>query len=144
MSTDLSIREYMTEHPYTIDCEETASAAEKVMLSHRIRHLPVVDGKRILGIVSDREISIARNAYRGRSFDGEILVKDVCQCNDCTVDESQHLSSVAKMMSKQRLEAVVVTKEGLPVGIFTTTDACRLLSELGTERKSFMGKLLGR
>lgn len=130
MSNIPPIRDYMMSNPYTVQYENTASAAEKTMHAHKIRHLPVVDGKRIIGLVSEKDILLARHTYRQRKFDGEVLLKEISFSTSCMVGEDELLDKVTQKMANQKLEAVVVTSHGTPVGIFTVTDACRLLADL--------------
>jgi acetoin utilization protein AcuB len=148
MAKDRTIAAYMVEHPYTVRAEDSASAAEKIMFAHRIRHLPVLDGKRVMGIVSDREIALARSVYGKRPFDGEVMVKDVCRFEPCTVDANESVNAVARRMSKEHLEAVAVLRGGELAGIFTSTDACRLLGDCfgknNAARSGLFSRLFGK
>ncbi len=139
------IRDVMTRNPITVDILDTASAAEKVMASKGIHHLPVVDGRKVYGLISDRDIAVARNAYKNRAFDGKVLVKDLCFTEPCTAKEDEPLDKVARRMSQKKLDAVVVVRDKTPVGIFTTTDACRFISQIFKEedKSGFWAKLLG-
>ena len=147
MSKVPTIRDVMTKNPITIDLHDTASAAEKIMNAKGIHHLPVVDGKKVCGLISDRDISIARRAYREKPFDGKVLVKEICLEAPYTCEESLALDAVAGRMSAKKAEAVVIVRDGIPVGIFTTNDACRLLTralrdEL-PDQPGFWQRLLG-
>ena len=135
------IREFMTTHPYMIQSDESVSAAEKLMFAHHVRHLPVLDGKKIIGVISDRDIGLARATYRGRAFDGQVPVKDICLFDSNTFDESEPTDVVARTMAKHRIDAVVITSHGKPVGIFTATDACRQLADLYEKRQREQGIL---
>ena len=52
---DLHVRRYMTASPYTIDRDQAISDADALMKRHNIRHLPVVEGRTLVGIVSELE-----------------------------------------------------------------------------------------
>lgn len=146
MSDIPQISDYMISHLFTIQYDDTASAAEKVMGSHHVRHLPVLDGKKVMGIISDRDILLARTAHKDRKFDGNVLVKDICLFEDCTVSQEDSLERVALLMSKKKLDAVVVVDGNKPIGIFTATDACRILAKFckssGAEKKGFWRRLI--
>lgn len=133
------IRDYMVAHPYTIKFDETASAAEKVMSAHRIRHLPVINTRKIVGVVSERDIAVARMVHAGQPFDGSVLVKDVCSLNPYVVTQTTTVRQVAKSMAKLRSDVTIVVENDVPIGIFTCTDACRLLSELFEADKKSSG-----
>jgi CBS domain-containing protein len=55
-TSDARVRQWMTENPITADPETTFEEAQAIMLEKGFRHLPVVDGETILGIVSLRRI----------------------------------------------------------------------------------------
>ena len=136
----------MVGHIYSVQYDETVSAAQKIMSSHGIRHLPVLDGKKIMGILSERDIILGRAVYRDRAFEGNVFVKDICLFNECAVNADAHLDEVARFMSKARLDAVVVVENKEPVGIFTSTDACRLLADLCKGKglqKGFFSRFFG-
>ena len=50
------VREYMTLAPHTIARNQSLATARKVMREHKVRHLPVLDGGRIVGVVSERDL----------------------------------------------------------------------------------------
>ncbi len=138
------MREVMTRNPITVDILDSASAAEKLMASKGIHHLPVVDGAKVYGLISDRDIVVARNAYKNRTFDGKVLVKDVCLMEPCTAKEDEPLDKVSRRMVQRKLDAVIVVRDKTPIGIFTTTDACRFISQIfrEEEKSGFWSKLL--
>ena len=55
-TSDARVRQWMTENPVTAPADMTFEEASKIMLDKGFRHLPVVDGDTILGIVSLRRI----------------------------------------------------------------------------------------
>ena len=134
MAKPALIGQFIAGAPYTIDCEETLAAAEQVMSMHKIRHLPVLDGRRIFGIVSDRDLKLARAVRACKVEARPVLVREICLNKPYVVDEGESLESVASTMARRRIGCTIVTRGGAIGGIFTTTDACRLLAEFA--RKS--------
>jgi CBS domain-containing protein len=55
-TSDARVRQWMTEDPVTAPPDMTFEDAQKIMLDKGFRHLPVVDGETILGIVSLRRV----------------------------------------------------------------------------------------
>jgi acetoin utilization protein AcuB len=53
-----SVSRYMTRKPFTIERTATVADARKLMQDHHVRHLPVVDGKELVGVVSERDLSL--------------------------------------------------------------------------------------
>jgi CBS domain-containing protein len=65
---DVTVAEYMSENPETIDPEETVAHAAVLMLHGGFRHLPVVEGDNVVGIVSIRDlvrVTLEDSAPRG-------------------------------------------------------------------------------
>lgn len=137
----------MMAHPYTVRVEESTLAAEQVMNAHRIRHLAVVNNKKVVGLISDRDVAIAKNVYHEKASRGEVNVRDVCLLDPYLVQENEPINVVARTMAKKKIEAAVVVREGVPVGIFTVTDACRFLADLLDSKHETEGlwtKLFGK
>ena len=130
MSKAPPIGKYAIRNPYTISCEDTLADAERAMAAHRIRHLPVIDGKRIYGVISDRDLSLAKAVNAGRSSAREIYIKDICIYDPYVVEENEPIDVVLSTMAKKRLGSVIVAKNKTIFGIFTTIDACKLLAAL--------------
>ena len=125
-----SIGEFILGAPYTIHCDESLAVADQLMHRHSIRHLPVLDGRRIFGIISDRDLKLAKAVNGDRRNARPVYVKDICINQPYVVDRSEPLDAVVATMAKRRLGCAIVTSDGEVGGIFTTTDACRLLAEL--------------
>ncbi len=125
------IRSVMTPFPHAVDANEPVSVARKMMLQHRIRHLPVKEGDTLMGLVTDRDIKLALGPYINTpSDDQRLLVRHVCVSHVHTVDMTTPLRIVVAEMARRRLGSTLITKDGRLAGIFTATDACRCLAEL--------------
>ena len=105
------------------------------MLSLNVRHIPVLRGDIVVGILSDRDIlRIGQSEKDGKlklpaKTVEQIMTRDVITCG---VHES--IGHVANLMVKERIDAVpVVTKSGKLIGILTSTDLLRLLVNRDTE-----------
>lgn len=71
-TSEARVRQWMTEDPITAPPDMTAAEAAEVMLSHGFRHLPVVDGSNVLGIVSLRRAVGGRRPTQGAEADDGI------------------------------------------------------------------------
>jgi len=98
------------------------------MYENSIRHLPIVEGGKLIGVISDRDIKLAF------AVDGDKaktrLTGDSCTSDPYSADVSEHLRTVAFTMSQRTIGCCVVTERDQVVGILTATDACRVLSQL--------------
>jgi len=124
-----SIARYMTRQPWTIGPDARASDAHRLMRDHRIRHLPVVDGTRLVGLVSERDLHLIETLPCGDPDDvavQEAMVPDVFVAHaQACVDD------VVETMAMHKYGCAVITnREGGVDGIFTTTDALQVLADV--------------
>jgi len=122
------IFKYMTTSPITVGEDTTLADAAKTMASHGIRHLPVMDGERVTGVLSMRDIELVR------TLDGvdptAITVDGAMARNPYTPDASTPVTEVAATMAEHKYGSAIVVSNGKVVGVFTTVDACRVLAEV--------------
>jgi acetoin utilization protein AcuB len=124
-----TIGEVMTTNPLTIGSEQTVGAAKKIMADHAIRHLPVLHGGRLYGIVSDRDLKLVE-AVDGSRAEG-VKLSEVCVGEVYTVRQGFSLADVAGRMADDALgSAVVEDDRGHVIGIVTSVDMCRVLSSM--------------
>jgi acetoin utilization protein AcuB len=123
-----TIRQYMTRIPYTVEAAATLHVALGRMQEYGIRHLPVTDKGRIVGMLSDRDVKLVAG-IEGVKLD-KTLVIDACHGAPFVVSPDASLRRVAAAMAKKRYGSAIVAERGRPVGIFTTVDACRALAAL--------------
>lgn len=126
------IKECMTKSPYTVSVDTPLLTDRELLSEHDIRHLPVLDGKKFVGILSDRNLKQALASPGGERF----LVADAMMPDAFAVSPETELATVVEEMAKEKYgSAVIQEQDGIVVGVFTTVDACRLLpSCLGTRR----------
>lgn len=100
------------------------------MTSRGIEHLPVVEGERLIGLLTDREARLTLDEAAAGRRDASLQVKDACIAETYVVELSEPLDVVLRRMVQANVESTLVVKEGRLVGIFTRTDACRCFGEL--------------
>lgn len=115
----------MTPFPYSVDINAPIEEAREFMRRHQIRHLPVTDRQKLVGVVTDRDIKL----YLGPDFDypnqQEAIVRDVYLENPVIVDLNERLDRVLTTMAEKHIGSVLVTRNGKLAGVFTSTDACQ-------------------
>jgi acetoin utilization protein AcuB len=123
-----TIQKYMSTTPHTIGAEQSLHKAHETMREHGIRHLPVMQGNQLVGIVSDRDVQLIL------AIDGadatKITVEDAMTQDVITVEPDASLDEVSDLMVERKAGSVVVMQNHRVVGIFTTIDGMRALSEL--------------
>lgn len=120
----MRVRDVMSTKVRTVAATVPAQDAWDLMRAERIHHLVVTDGKRIAGIVSDRDTGGPRGAAvrAGREI-GELMTANVV-----TVPPDTPVKKIANLMRGRSIGCVVAVEKGRSVGIVTTSD---LLEWLG-------------
>jgi acetoin utilization protein AcuB len=118
----------MTTVPHSIGLEQTLSMASAMMAEHHIRHLPVLQGGTLLGILTDRDVKLIQSLA---GVDAErTTVEEAMTEQPFTVSPDAQLDEVVSEMAEKRYGCAVVVQNHRVVGIFTAVDACQALSEL--------------
>lgn len=132
------VRAWMTRDPVTI-CSTTPVAAVRELLDRRrLRHLPVVDGGRLCGIVSDRDVGLSARAVRRAArlgdldavLDDDRPVRAVMTPHPYTVAADAPVEAAVRVLVARRIHALPVVDGSRLVGIITTVD-CLLAGRQG-------------
>jgi len=124
---DKTIADYMTTSPHSVGNDQPLLHAHQVMRDHQIRHLPVLSGGRLVGILSDRDLAFVENM---RDVDAaKVRVDEAMTPTPYSVKKTANLGQVAREMAEHRYGSAVVMENDHVVGVFTTTDALRALAD---------------
>jgi acetoin utilization protein AcuB len=123
-----TVRNYMTPDPVSVNLRESLEKVNDMMQRQGIRHMPVIDEGKLVGVVTDRDVRLAKGFRHGKLKDFEAA--DVFEDNVYITHPDSNLKEVAAEMASRRIGSAIVVEDDQPVGIFTTTDACRALSEV--------------
>jgi acetoin utilization protein AcuB len=134
------VKDWMGQPAVTIDAGATCRAAIDLMKARRIRHLPVVDLDRLVGIVTDRDLrqAVFDPAIQERLGEAlEILesrtVRDVMTWAVISVGPQTGLRQAARLMYEQKIGALPVVAAGRVVGVLTERDVLRAFEALAPE-----------
>lgn len=116
-----TISAYMTKNVHAIDMESSLPTARRMMEEHDIRHLPVIDGSRIVGLLSERDLG-KLEVFPMLSM-SSISVPDAMAEQPYTVAPDTPMVEVLEVMRDKRFGSAIVAEDGKVVGIFTATDA---------------------
>lgn len=123
-----TVRTFMTPSPKTIGRAQTLSAAHEAMKEHGIRHLPVLEDGKLVGVLSMREVQLIEGIA---DIDpGLILVDMAMRRHPFAVSPDALVEDVAREMAAKKLGSAVVLEGPAVVGVFTTIDALHALTEL--------------
>src|SRR5687768_15705734 len=119
--TDTSIRNVMTPRPTSIEPSTPVIEAARIMRDEDIGPVPVAESGRLVGVITDRDITI-RVAAEGKdpqaTTAGEIMSKDIV-----TIDPQQSLDEALRLMAEHQVRRLpVVEEDGRLVGIVAQAD----------------------
>jgi acetoin utilization protein AcuB len=120
-----TVADYMTPGPQAIDPKASLSKAVRTMRANAVRHLPVVDGGELVGIISDRDIDLTRAVAQADPAD--LTVEEAMTPNPFVVPPDAPLNQVARAMARRKIGSAIVVDHERVAGVFTTTDALRAL-----------------
>ncbi|EYF05214.1 CBS domain-containing protein [Chondromyces apiculatus] len=128
MPSSRTIGAYMTPSPLTVPRDTPMAQAFKTMEEHGFRHLPVLDGEHLVGLVSERELRVVENM---RGIDSAyVTVGDFILEAPYAVSPDTLALEAVRVMRERKIGSAVVVEGDKVVGLFTTTDALRLLIDV--------------
>jgi len=127
----IPIQKYMTQAQFFASPEESVLLAYERMLEHDVRHLPVVRGTALVGVLFKSDLKMVQAL--DPAVVRPIKVEAVMVTEYYTVAPDEALDVAAREMSKRKWGSALVIDQGKVVGVFTTTDALRALSDALTD-----------
>lgn len=126
------VEKHMTPSPHTIGIDQPLTQAHKMMGQHRIRHLPVLSGGKLVGVLTDRDLHLIETL---KDVDPEtVTVEEAMSANVYSVPPDAALDEVAAEMAEHKYGCAVVMDGQRVVGVLTTVDLARSLADLLRKR----------
>jgi acetoin utilization protein AcuB len=123
-----TVSKYMTRAPHTVGVDQTLAHAHAVMTDHDIRHLPVLQGGELVGMVSERDLALLEQFSEIDPLATKI--EEAMSPTIYKVAPESPLDEVVAEMAARKYGSAVVVQNGHVVGILTTVDVCSALAEL--------------
>ena len=130
-------REIMMGSPVPLTPDDTLDLANDVISLGRIRHIPVMDRGKLVGLLSERDlIGAAANRIFGLKQKSRSallkaeLIKNVMKKRVVTVAPETPIKELARLMAEKKIGCVPVVDHGTLVGLVTTTNVLRYLEEI--------------
>jgi CBS domain-containing protein len=119
-----SIKEVMTSNPCAIDADKPVAHAAKMMKEENVGLAPVVEGDRLVGTLTDRDI-VTRVVAEGKDPQ-TVTVREVATTDLVTVDPEQDLGEALRLMASNQVRRLpVVEEDGRLVGVIAQADVAR-------------------
>ena len=118
------IRDFMTSNPCSIEADKSVSYAAKMMKDEDVGLAPIVEGERLIGTVTDRDIAI-RVVAEGKDPEST-TVREIASTQLVTIDPQQDLDEALRLMAQHQVRRLpVVEEDGRLVGIVAQADVAR-------------------
>jgi len=128
------LSEIMNRDLVTVDKQASLRRARRILDQHRIRHLLVVEGKRLVGIVTDRDLRQAAPSSKSpltiserQEFMDELKVLEVMSRKLITASSTTTIREAAKVMVSEKIGCLPVVDGNQLVGIVTQADLLEML-----------------
>ena len=119
-----SVQELMTSNPFSIDSDKSVAYAAKMMRDENVGLAPIVEGNRLIGTVTDRDIAV-RVVAEGKDPEST-KVTEIASTELVTVEPQQELDEALRLMGKHQVRRLPVVEEGgRLVGIVAQADVAR-------------------
>jgi CBS domain-containing protein len=138
--TDLRVRDIMGKNVVTISVSERLSTVEDIMTLGHVRHMPVVRGGKLVGVVSERDLLRASlsvlSEHRGaerRAFLHVVEIARVMSAPPIVIGPDATIDEAALVMAEKKIGCLPVVDGDHLLGMVTETDVLRAVAGIGPE-----------
>lgn len=118
----------MTRNVVCIEADDSLIDAHQIMTEWEIRHLPVLSDRKLVGILSDRDVLIHASQGENGLEVPDRPVEDVMTPNPITCRATSDVSTIGETMIEHKIDCLpVVDEDGEIIGLVTSTDLIELL-----------------
>ncbi len=130
----IKVREIMSPDPVVLTVDDELSLAHDIMSLGRIRHLPVVEGSKLVGIISQRDLfkaslaSVLDDDYdKNREHLKSIKIKEIMVKDVISVAPDMNLREAGRILLKEKIGCLPVVENDRLIGLLTETDLLSFL-----------------
>ena len=124
----------MTRDVITAEQSDSLAVARNIFLRNKVHHLPIVNGSRLVGILTTYDLFKLNGAAKGREFE-DITISEVMTKHVATLEPGDKIGSAAELFLENLFHAVPIVEEGELKGIVTSFDVLKyeFLKEYGAQ-----------
>ena len=137
MKKNQPISSIMTQEVITLSLKDSLYSAEKRMKTNHIRHMPVVDEDKLIGLISLSDLqrisfidAYSKEGTEDTPVYNMLSIKDMMIKNPLTANPKTTILEVSKLLASKEFHSLPVVDDGKLVGIITTTDLLHYFIEL--------------
>lgn len=116
------VQDVMQSPVITVPVDTSLSKAYQTMHEHTIRHLPVLDGDTLVGVVTDRDLRYATSQLHPSPVEAQTEVRSVMSENPITAGPLDPVEEAARLLRKERIGCLPVLDGTTLAGIVTVTN----------------------
>jgi len=123
------VKDRMTPNPVTITPDTSFPEAFRIMREKKIRHLPVMDKKKLVGVVARTDLlhaspsaATSLSVFEINYLLANLHIREVMSSPPITVPEDAPLEEAARVMVERKIGCLPVMRDGMLVGLITETD----------------------
>lgn len=135
----MKVQDIMTTPAITVGTDMPVLEAKQLMALHRIRHLPVTEGGRLMGLITDRDIRLnlpspatSLSVWEINFLIARLTVRAAMTKTIITVEPGRDVAEAGRIMLDHKIGALPVVADGVVVGIVTETDMLRAFVTMTT------------
>lgn len=127
MKKRVPVSQIMTKEVITLQPHQSLQDAERLYEEYGIRHIPVVEGDKVVGVLSKSDllkityVDVANDNSKNIIYD-MYTIPQVMTKNPLTMDVDVTIREAAEILNEQSFHSMPVTENGKLVGMLTTTD----------------------
>lgn len=133
----MRVRDFMSTSPISVTPNTSMAEARELMRRRRIRHLLVLEGEQLMGILTDRDIRLnlpspatSLSIWEINYLLAKMTVKEIMTKSVITVGPDRHARDAVGLMLEHKIGALPVLEGERVVGILTETDMLRVFAML--------------
>ena len=134
LHNDTKVKDFMTTEVSILGRNDTLDLADNVMALGRIRHLPVLEEGRVVGVVSQRDlfrsalaVALGYGERAQKTLLKTLRVKEVMSEPAITISAEATIREAARLMVEHKIGCLPVVEGSTLVGIVTETDILRYI-----------------
>jgi len=118
------ISDLMSPNPYAIDADKAVAHAARMMTDEDVGLAPIVEGEKLIGMLTDRDIAI-KVAAEGKDPQST-MVREIASPRLITIDPDQNIDEAMRLMAKHQVRRLpIVEEDGRLVGMLAQADVAQ-------------------
>ncbi|MBI4487753.1 MAG: CBS domain-containing protein [Deltaproteobacteria bacterium] len=133
---EVTVKEIMAKGPVTLECDDILDVADDIMTLGRIRHLPILERGRVVGVLSQRDLFhsalvkvLGFKQREQKDLMRTVRVREVMSRPVITISPDAAVKEAARLMMKEKIGCLPVVEGEKFVGVVTETDILRYVVE---------------